>query len=122
MIFLALLAFDMDNKEKAKTLIEIADNISEQDPQYQAIKYRVLSALALVDNNLQKADELAQKAEIFPNYKNHLVLANIAVSNNDLDAAKNEISKAKKLAQNKHQNAEITSLEAYIKAHPREGI
>lgn len=114
MIFLALLAFDMDNKEKAKTLIEIAGNISEQDPQYQAIKYRVLSALALVDNNLQKASELAQKAEIFPNYKNHLVLANIAVSNNDLDAAKNEISKAKKLAQNKHQNAEITSLEAYI--------
>ena len=114
MIFLALLAFDMDNKEKAKTLIEIAGNISEQDPQYQAIKYRVLSALALVDNNLQKADELAQKAEIFPNYKNHLVLANIAVSKDDLSAAKNEISKAKKLAQNKHQNAEITSLEAYI--------
>nr|WP_321320108.1 hypothetical protein [uncultured Campylobacter sp.] len=114
MIFLALLAFDMDNKEKAKTLIEIAGNISEQDPQYQAIKYRVLSALALVDNNLQKADELAQKAGIFPNYKNHLVLANIAVSKDDLSAAKNEISKAKKLAQNKHQNAEITSLEAYI--------
>lgn len=114
MIFLALLAFDMDNKEKAKTLIEIAGNISEQDPQFQAIKYRVLSALALVDNNLQKAGELAQKAGIFPNCKNHLVLANIAVSNNDLDAAKNEIFKAKKLAQNKHQNAEITSLEAYI--------
>lgn len=111
MIFLALLAFDMENKEKAKAFL---DEAGQGDLLYEAMKFRILSALALSQKDTQNAKELAQKALIYKSYKNHLVLANIALNLQDLKSAKEQIQKAKELAKNESQNAEILAVQAYV--------
>lgn len=111
MIFLALLAFDMDNKEKAKAFL---DEAGQGDLLYEAMKFRILSALALSQQDTQNSKELAQKALIYKSYKNHLVLANIALNLQDLKTAKDQIQKAKELAKNESQNAEILAVQAYV--------
>lgn len=121
MIFLALLAFDMDNKAKAQAFLDEAGHF-ECAKLYEAMKYRILCAIMLGKNDIQKARELAQKALIYPNFKNHLVLANIAIYEKDFVQAKDELQKAYNLAKTPGQNAEILSFEAYLSLKENDAI
>lgn len=113
MSFLALLALELENKKMAKVFLELASN--EPEGAFRAIKYRVLSSLALGEGDLEKAKEQANKALAHPNYKNHMVLANIAINEKNLKETNEQIQNAKTLAKNEKQNAEILSFEAFIR-------